>query len=48
MLHLIAKTETDAVKSLQEASALVVGPEGSSTYQLGLILKDALGLSART
>ncbi|WP_299848436.1 glycine betaine ABC transporter substrate-binding protein [uncultured Roseovarius sp.] len=46
VLHLIAKTETEAAQSLQDASALVVGTEGSSTYQLGLILKDALGLSA--
>ncbi len=46
VLHLIAKTESGAAKSLKEASALVVGPEGSPTYQLGLILKDALRLSA--
>ncbi|WP_306114231.1 MULTISPECIES: glycine betaine ABC transporter substrate-binding protein [unclassified Roseovarius] len=46
VLHFVATTDGDAPKSLQEASALIVGPEGSSTHQLGMILKDALGLNA--
>lgn len=46
VLHLVAKTDADAPKSLADATALLVGPEGSSTHRLGLILKDALDLSA--
>ncbi len=46
VLHLVAKTDADAPKSLADAAALLVGPEGSSTHRLGRILKDALDLSA--
>ncbi|MEO0566424.1 MAG: glycine betaine ABC transporter substrate-binding protein [Pseudomonadota bacterium] len=45
-LHLIARTADDAPGSLQDATSVIVGPQSSSSHTLGMILKDALGLSA--
>ncbi len=46
VVHLIAQSDAFTSDSLSDAETLVVGPEGSSSHQVGQILKDALGLGA--
>lgn len=46
VIHLVSPAGDNAVNSISEATELIVGPEGSSSYRVATILKDALGLSA--
>ncbi len=46
VVHLVAASGADGTGAIGDATSLIVGPEGSSSYQIGLILKDALGLEA--
>ena len=45
-IHLVSPTGDNGINSLDEATALIVGPDGSASHRIGTILKDALGLSA--
>lgn len=45
-VHLVASTADDSAGTIQDATALLTGPEGSGSYLIATILKDALGLSA--
>lgn len=45
-VHLVASTDDDGAGSVQDATSLITGPNGSGSYQIATILKDALGLSA--
>ena len=46
VVHLMASSGDGGALSLEEASALVTGSEGSASNQIATILKDALSLSA--
>ncbi len=46
LIHLVSKTGDGGVSSLAAADEIAVGPEGSSSYELGMILKDGLDLKA--